>query len=287
MAELMAGSYNVVKGTDTVQRLAMIIWGAAGDGKTTLAATAPGNKLIIQFDDGGSSSIVGLKAKLDREKPELDTALKNDLYIVDMSKADKSTYVGKFDREDPFEITKLLTDPELNIETVIIDSLTSLGNDVLNYAVKYAGLNKSTLATPGKQAYGVRLNYLKAFILNLLKLTNRFNKNIIFISHEADKHDSDGELVAVTLALGGNLPNETALSVGEVWYFKNNAATGREIFLVPFSSYKPMKSRMFNVATDKRFKFVYDVNNPDPKYEIATLYKQWVDSNHEKIAIPK
>ena len=47
----------IEKPTDMLARMSMILWGDAGCGKTTLAATAPGRKLFIALDPDGDMSI--------------------------------------------------------------------------------------------------------------------------------------------------------------------------------------------------------------------------------------
>ena len=37
--------------------MSLLLWGASGTGKTTLACTAPGKKLLILFDPDGDASI--------------------------------------------------------------------------------------------------------------------------------------------------------------------------------------------------------------------------------------
>jgi hypothetical protein len=290
MSEIQIGNFTISKASDDKERLAAIFWGKAGDGKTTLAATARGNKLWLQFDDSGTASIKGLQKQVST-KPQLDTALHSDIYVLDFSAIDRTNWVAKFDQADAFGITPFLTDPAYGIKTVVVDSLTSLGNDVLNYSIKYLGFKNSTIHKPGLEAYGARLNYLKAFISNLLKLTKRFNLDIIFISHEGapDKDRDSGAVVETTLALGGNLPNETALQVGEVWYIRNSQSNGREIFITPFQHYRPMKTRMFLTGPNapKTFKWLYDVSNPDPKYELRTWVDQWDKSGYQKQELPK
>src|SRR6478609_9907931 len=45
------GLFPVKSGADKNVRMVMLLWGQAGTGKTTFAATAPGNKLWLSFGD--------------------------------------------------------------------------------------------------------------------------------------------------------------------------------------------------------------------------------------------
>lgn len=287
MAELVEATSTQAKD----ERLAALIWGDAGTFKTTLAATGRGNKLWLSFDDGAIKSVKGLKNILEKSHPQLNTALKSKIYELDMAAEDKVTYVGKFegiDSNDPLGLTKYFTDSEKAIKTLVVDSLTTLGDDVIEYAVKYKGYNKATLTNPGQQAYGARLTLLKLFVTNLLKLTAKYNIDIIFISHAKDKYDED-TLVAISLALGGNVANEIGLKFGEIWFVQDTSTKGRLIHFAPFLKYTPMKTRMFNKSAGKptNIEWKYDINNPDPKYEIATMFDTWEQSGYQKIEVPK
>jgi hypothetical protein len=89
------------------------------------------------------------------------------------------------------------------------------------------------------------------------------------------------------MALGGQLPNLTTQKLGEVWYMSDIKGK-RLIDLRPFRVYKPMKTRMFDIGPSKpsQFEWKYDINDPDPKYEIATWYNKWREGNGAKIGLP-
>jgi hypothetical protein len=289
VTDIKAGNFTITSGDEDRQRLAMILWGQAGCGKTTLAATARGNKLWVQFDDSGVSSVIGLNKQISTKYPLLDTALKNKIYVLDITK-EELRYIAKFEQADPFSLGPILADESLNIETVVIDSLTSLGNDVLQYLIKFGGFKGAALATPGLQAYGARLAYIKAFITNFLRLTKKYNKDIIFISHEGspDRDKDSGAVEQITLALGGNLPNESALQVGEVWYMSQSNKLGRQIYVSPYQYYKPMKTRLFKQQVGvPNFAWGYDIEKPDPQLELASWVDRWTMSGYEKQDYPK
>lgn len=276
------------------QRLALILWGDAGTFKSTIASTGRGNKLWISFDNGALDSVKGLKAKISRSHPDLDTALKNDIYELDYSKEDKVNYVAKFessDSSDPLGITKYLTNQDMKIKTVVIDSLTTLGDDVLEFCVKYKGYKANnapvTMTNPGMQAYGARLIMMKMFFQAYLKLTAKYNVDIIFISHAKDVYDEE-VLQKITLAIGGNVATEIGIKIGEIWYVSDNSK-GRTIHFAPFQKYQPMKTRMFDKSEGKPTSFIwkYDIKNPDPRFEIARWFSDWENNGYDKIEVPK
>src|SRR5438445_10901318 len=83
--QIEVGGYKVEDAQDAPKRLAMLLWGVAGTFKTTLAATAPGKKLWLLFDDGGLDSVSGLKSQLADEHPEYKGALTNDILRIDFT----------------------------------------------------------------------------------------------------------------------------------------------------------------------------------------------------------
>ena len=58
---LKAGPVEIKKGAETPSRMATVIWGPATCGKTTFAATAPGEKLWFSFGDNEHVSVAQRK----------------------------------------------------------------------------------------------------------------------------------------------------------------------------------------------------------------------------------
>ena len=57
MVEITLGNKVLTSPKTQVRRMSMVIWGPSGAGKTTLAATAPGPILWVNFDPDGTSSL--------------------------------------------------------------------------------------------------------------------------------------------------------------------------------------------------------------------------------------
>lgn len=268
--EIKLGNYEVKPASEQVSRLAMLIWGVAGCGKTTLASTAPGKKLWLSFDDGGTDSI----------------AHRDDILVVNLAH-EKNNIIDKFKRDDGLGLGKLLEEHP-DIETVVVDSTTRLSQMALEHMIAQ-GIHKSAkLELPGMGSYGGRNALLLRMFVDVMNVTGKHNRNVIFISHEAEpKTNEDGHVLAITMALGGQLPSLTTQKLGEVWLLQDIKGE-RKIHVRPFRVYKPMKSRMWNLSPNKPGEFVwkYDIDNPDPKYEIATWYKQWRDGGGKKIDLP-
>src|SRR6476646_10157023 len=103
-------------------KMFLLVWGDSGCGKTTLAATAPGKKALIQFDPGGHVSL----------------ANRHDYHLLDLSSSTYNTTMQEFNNPDPYGMKKFIREQPA-IETIIIDSITTLAFQALQYAVTKAG----------------------------------------------------------------------------------------------------------------------------------------------------
>jgi len=286
--EIQLGTYEIKPAEKAPKRLAMLIWGDAGGGKSTLAATTPGKKLWILFDDSGLDSITGLKLQLAETHPNYAGALSNDILVLDLS-AERNNIIDKFKQDDPLGLSKVLSDDNLGIDTVVVDSVTRISQMALEHMIS-TGIHKSAkLELPGMGSYGGRNALMLRMFTTIMNVTAKYNKNVVFIAHEgAPSTNDDGAVTGISMSLGGQLPQLITQKLGEVWYLRDSTKNGRELFLRPFQYYKPMKSRIFNLSDGKpgSFKWKYDIDNPNVDFEIATFYKQWQDGNFKKLSIP-
>jgi hypothetical protein len=110
-------------------------------------------------------------------------------------------------------------------------------------------------------------------------------KNLIFIAHEAspDK-DKEGTVLLITVMLGGQLPEQVALDLSEVWYI-NEINGKRNIAIRPVRMRKPMKTRMFQTNGEPEFEWVYNADE-FKGMTIAGWLEQFQKSG-KKIPIPK
>jgi predicted transcriptional regulator len=244
----------------------MTLWGDAGCGKTTLAATAPGNKLFLLFDPDGDQSI--------RNMPGWQR--------IDMSGEDSIDIAKEAMKPEPFGIHRILEDQ--HIDTVIVDSLTKFSEHALRYAVNVSA--KSTLLMPGLNGYGARNVCVGSFVSNMLRITKKLNKHLIFITHErdADRND-DGAIIGVSMMLGGQLPNVTSKDISEVWNMRDHGGK-RYIAIRPERFRAPMKSRMFDMTSKTNFEWSYNSNtNKGPR--IDEWWTTYVDGGYNKLPLPK
>lgn len=282
MTEITLGGRVVTSGDELPSRLSMLIWGQPGCGKTTLAATAPGKKLWINFDPDGVTSITGFKNEFEGHA----TALANDLYVLDLS-GEPNRVVDGFKRDDHLKLGPVLADDNIGIDTVVVDSLTRVSQMALEHSLATGNHGKATIEKPGQSVYGARNALTYRVVVDILTVTKKYNKNVIFITHEAaPQTNDDGIVLAITMALGGQLPNLSSAQISEVW-FMSDTGKERRIAVRPTRGYKPMKTRMFDITNGVEFKWDYDINKPNPKMEIATWWKEYQDGKGKKLALPK
>lgn len=244
-------------------RLSCVLWGPPGGGKTTLALTAPGRKLVAAFDPGGMDSV--------RNAP--------DVVFADLSISDKRV-IETWNSEDPLGIASHIAE----FDTIIIDSLTRYSELALHYAVSRA--KNATLDVPTQQAYGMRNTYVLTFISRLVAQIGKLNKNLILISHEGspDK-DEKGNVLSVRMMLGGQLPNLTAKDFNEVWFVDDNGKE-RRISIRPERMRSPMKTRMFDGAGKASFEWKFDPTTWSGE-GIADWFAKWQANGMQKIPLPK
>lgn len=261
------------------KRFSLLLWGLAGCGKTTLAASAPGNKLLINFDPDGPNSL----------------GARDDIILIDLS-GEKYTIVDIFKGDDDptlplgdkkYKLSTIIK--ELDIETVIVDSCTAYSQLAVEKGISVT--NGATLERPSPGAYGARNALTLRMMSALLRTTKRSNTNIIFITHEDDAgvKDKEGNILHITMLLGGKLGQQVALQISEVWFMSDDGKS-RKLLLRPGRMRKPMKSRMFDVTTNIEFTLKYDQNGKEAPYglhSLASFIKEWENNDRDKIQVPK
>lgn len=263
----------VEKTKTTTKKLAMIIWGPAGVGKTTLAATMPGKKLFIQFDPKGVDSISNrddvLVADFSAQRQSIVSK------IVNLSTSGAKTAFFK-------DIESFIDENE--VDSIIIDSLTTFGDLALYHAID--SIPAATLAAPTWDGYRKRLKIVMEFVSSFLKLCEEKDKHVCFVAHETTIDDPTNGRKLVTLLLGGSLPTEIPIRLGEVWHYACIEDKGVHKYQVTLQSSmikKPMKTRMFSLQNGSKF-FIKNTDNIPPIIE--NLFNEWKKGDWQKIAVP-
>lgn len=253
-------------------RITGLFWGSAGTGKTTLACTAPGKKLLVNFDPDGPASVAGF--------PNTD--------VVDFSDAPNSI-VDQFKKSDPLGLNSVLAD----YDSIIFDSLTNISHKALMHGIPQT--KGATIERPSPGAYGVRNALVLQLVKNTLATTAKLGKHVIFIAHEdAPVTNEEGLVLHITLSLGGKLPEQAALDFSEVWCVQDmGIGRDRRILFRPARQRKPLKTRMFDTTGEPEFEWAFDpdeyADDPDgyKGVTIEKLYNEWKANEFKKIPVPK
>ena len=264
--EITLGTVSITTPKTQIKRMAMIVWGPSGAGKTTLAATAPRPILWVNFDPDGTSSL------MDQE----------DILIADFSMENPNKVVT-FKHENAGGIKQVLEDnPE--IKTVVFDSITSFNEMSLKHGI--TEVRGASMEMPTLQGYGRRNSYTMQGIMSVIRATGALNKHCIFIAHEdMPQKDELTGAVMVSILVGGKMQSEIPIKLSEVWHLQD---TGKKRLITIRSSRlrKPMKSRMFETSGDSEFTWNFDPESWEGE-GIQDWYNPWVEKDGRKIPLPK
>lgn len=252
------------------QRIAMLLWGRAGSGKTTLAATAPGIKVWINFDPDGPASVIGNRS---------------DLVVFDFSDRENAFY-RRFREEDPLGLERFLTDhPE--VETVVVDSITSFGEKALIAGIKDAG-GKSTIEEPGWAGYGRKNIWTRMITMNMCRITKKHKRHVVLIGHEdVPLKNEEGIIQSISIMLGSTLSELVPSQLSEVWNITDvENGKHRRIAVRPVRKKGPLKTRMFQTGDAREFDWQFDPDTWSGQ-GLTNWYQQWKDNGFAKIALPK
>jgi AAA domain len=268
-----SGPFEVSSGDAVSRRMTILLWGPAGDGKTTWAATAPGKKFWLSFGDNEHQSVLGRK----------------DVEVMHLYKSSYEEILKHGRSENPFGLDHILAE-DTAIETVVCDSVTALTDLALRQAVKMGlGGGKGLVPSmehPGIGAYGGRNAITLDVLQKLLRITAKHDVHLIITAHEADpEKDDQGIVQFITIMLGGKLVNNVTWRLSEIWYLSQDSK-GRQLAVRPTRKHRPMKSRMFTGVGEPEFILAYDSNKPDKgQMTIASFYEKWV-KGESKLSIP-
>lgn len=250
-------------------RMSCLIWGPSGSGKTIFASTAPSKRLILLFDPDGDRSL----------KPDTVNNL-----VMDLSNQPPRIVEEAKDVTNPFGLNDLLTTNQ-DIQTVIVDSVTAFSTQAVAYSAGHRSAPGAVFENPSMSGYGFRNRFVLGLAKNLLTVTGKHNRHIIFICHEdVPKLDDKGAIVSITVLLGGSLSEEVPLQISEVWNLRDTG-TARYVTVRATTVRKPMKSRMFDTRSKYEFKNDYD-SITGTGITIASILEKWKDSGYDKIAVP-
>jgi len=267
----MATPPTLLRNDEITSRLNMILWGDSKAGKTTYAMSAPGRKLIINFDPDGFEAV----------------AYRDDFDVLDLS-----TYRGADCINAAKKAAAQVAENAENYSTVIVDSLTTLTIQAVHAAIENR-IGQSpkftpSLEAPGLSAWGARNSYVNDVVERILRVTAKHNLHCILIAHMDDPETSDDgkTVIRQTMLLSAKIKAPTAIRTSEIWHM-SYSNSGRKIYIAPHGVKEPMGSRMFNTEKVKQFTLNYDITKPDDEQPcaIATLFNSWRDNGKKKLVV--
>lgn len=273
---MQLGNVTVEPTVSRIELLIMLLWGKPACGKTIAASTAPGRKLWLQFDPSGTAS-------LERS---------DDILVADFASY-KPAQLANFKQGGMIERDLLKNIPEHNINTVVVDSLTSFGQMALSYALVSGKANvgkfQASIEQPGQTGYGIRGSMLLDFCTMILRVCQDTKAHCIFIAHDREVFDDNGSLKEITVSLGGQSQTVIPAKISEIWHMED---TGRDrrIYVRSHGVKTLMRTRMFEVdAKRNNFIFPYDQSTRTTHASgdgIATWYEQWKANGFNRIPLP-
>lgn len=257
-------------GADDSFRISALLWGNSGCGKTTLACTAPGHKLLMLFDSEGDKSLTS----------------RSDVSVMDLT-AERATTLGThMMADDPYQMDRFLKDhPEF--DTIVCDSMTEASERAMPYVVSQNKSDNMSLLAPGIAGYSRRNVVMKKFVSTMLSLTRRHNRHIIFTCHEGNAdRDKQGNILSYPMTLSANLAQGIALQLSEIWYISESAGK-KTIHVRPWQMRKLVKSRMFITSGSQTgFTWTYDPET-DVGGKISEWFAAYKEAGGRKIPLPK
>jgi hypothetical protein len=251
-------------------RTSGVLWGLAKCGKSTFLTSLPGKKLFVMLDPDGDQSI-----------PDHDDI----------------TFLNMYEHPDDV-ILRYMTDKlgtmlrKGEYDSVIVDSLSTLGQIVLNEAIrKGVGKGKDfepSLDAPGLAGYGSRTARISDIVNKTLRATGAVGSHCWFTSHEdTPETNNKGEFLYITMTLSGKAISNVGLNVSEIWHMR---MTDKKWFIsiAPNRGKQPMGSRIFDVTGEPEFRLNFDPEKgTDQPHSIATWFDKWVKGGRKKLPLPK
>jgi hypothetical protein len=263
------GNKEIHKTSNVDARISQLLWGKAGCGKTTLAATAPGDKLLINFDDNGAQSL--------RER--------DDVFLYDLSADNHQIVTSGKNQDNPFGITEFLK-AQPTIKTVIFDSLTTyrdlcLRNGVANLSNPKNGI---CMEQPSQAGYAYANSSMLQTVRALLKTASRLGLHIIFTAHEGQPiRNDDGVVVEIPLMLSEAIATITPIHISEVWHVRDDGDK-RWISIRPCRQRNGMKTRMFITTGKPEFRWDYNADTGTGS-TLAAWQAEW-ERTGKKLPVP-
>ena len=185
----------------------VLLYGDSGTGKTCFASGFPRPLHYCDFDGKVTSALNFLHSQ-DQDA---------DGITVDQYLSSKATSPGHDFNVDMGKLHKLALSGDFPYETIVIDSLTTFSDLMMNYLMKMnPGVKRVVtqgVQIPSQQDYGIARIFFKETISKIIS----FPCNVVFTAHIQIKEDKvTGELLRVPM-IAGKLATELPIFFEEVY----------------------------------------------------------------------
>lgn len=216
--------------TRKTYKIKALLVGPSGGGKSSLAATAPGKKLVVDLDDR-SESLVGMP----------------DVEIIKISEPDID-HPEAFDRLEQLkdELWDLARGEGLPWDTVIIDGYTRLGRYAMYKALQLTDSKGQKMATmpgggPAQPHYSPQMTWVVNISMQLLPLPC----HVIFTGHVDIYQDKLLDTIHFYPKITGKIRTEVSSWFNETYLCEYGGATkGYLLHTLPKGRYDFLKSSL-------------------------------------------
>lgn len=193
-----------------------LILGASGSGKTVAAASWPGKKLWLDFDNKISSA-----ANFYVDNKEVLESIEVKQYgKISIKPASGTPRMAQFQADMAVYFKMHDLKQKLPFDTLIVDTITTLSDSLLeDYRyVSQLGVKRPNVDQNSQSDYGLFATHFKQIIGRLLAL----DCNVLFLGHTQLEQDEASGMKSNEILMPGQLKSKLGIYFEEVYFAKIN-----------------------------------------------------------------